>query len=180
MTIEELIRDCKKRKPEAQRQLYELYKDDLYVLCLKYCRNKEQAEDNLQDAFIEIFRVIKTYKNTGSFEAWMKRITINKAIDKYRKQKPFLLKEEVEPSVDEPVDEKFIQVDLDKLLGYIQDLPNQYRLVFNLYQLDDYSHKEIAGLLNITESTSKSNLHRAKSILQKKLTNAFESYEKQG
>ena len=178
MSLENLIKDCKKFKPKAQSELYEKYKDDLYVLCLKYCSNKAEAEDNLQDAFIEIFRSIKKYKNIGSFEAWMKRICINKAIDKYRKQKLFVLQEQFEIKEEHYINDKFLQIGLDKLLAHIQNLPNQYRLVFNLYQLDDYSHKDIAQLLNISESTSKSNLHRAKSILKKEITKAMESNHK--
>ena len=83
-----LIKACKKHNLKAQSQLYQIYKDDLFVLCLKYCKNREEAQDNLQDAFLDIFKNIKSYNGSGSFEGWMKRITIYKAIDKYKKKQP--------------------------------------------------------------------------------------------
>jgi len=128
-----------------------------------------EAEDNLHDTFIEIFSTIKNYKGKGSFEGWMKRIAINKAITKYKKTYDLV------PIKDNQTEEILIENDsdyysLDFILSKVQELPNQYRLVFNLYELDDYSHKEIAQMLDITESTSKSNLYRAKIILKEKLT----------
>ena len=86
MTLKQLIKACKKNNIQAQRDLYLKYKDDLYVLCLKYCKNVDEAQDNLQDSFIEIFKNIDKYNYDGSFEGWMKRITINKAIDKYKSE----------------------------------------------------------------------------------------------
>ena len=170
MDLERLIKRCKKQKLDAQSQLYQLYKDDLYILCLKYCHNKEEAQDNLQDAFIEIFQKIKTYKGIGSFEGWMKRITINKAIDKYKfKQEINFEINDAILSGDEITIENINTIPLGEILAQVQNLPSQYRLVFTMYELDNYSHKEIAELLNISESTSKSNLHRAKKILQTKI-----------
>lgn len=86
MKIEPLIKACKKNNIKAQGELYKTYKDTLFLLCLKYCKTTAEAEDNLQDSFITIFNTIKKYNNKGSFEGWMKRITINKAIDKYKKE----------------------------------------------------------------------------------------------
>ncbi len=171
MILTNLIKKCKRNNREAQSKLFELYKGKLFVLCLKYCRNYEEAEDNLQESFIAIFEGIKNYQNKGSFEGWMKRIVINKAIDRNRKIRHFDLPIKEEILGDSLVWESQIkEIDLNKLLSIIQNLPNQYRLVFNLYELDNYSHKEIAKLLNISESTSKSNLHRAKILLKQKLT----------
>lgn len=151
-----------------------MYKDDLYILCLKYCKNKEEAQDNLQDAFLDIFNHIKSFKGTGSFEGWMKRITINKAIDKYKKDSHLniiinndILEDQSHTLVETTVIDT---MPLEEILKHIQELPPRYRMVFNLFELDDYSHKDIAKLLNISENTSKSNLHRAKSILQTKMT----------
>lgn len=169
MKIEELIKLCLKNDRTAQNELFRKYKDTLFFISLKYCRNEVDAEDNLHDAFITIFQKIKTYKNIGSFEGWMKRITIYKAIDKYKVNKPVnieinndLLEEAVEIEED-------LEISLNEILELIQDLPDQYRLVFNLYQMDGFSHKEIASLLNISEGTSKSNYHRAKLILREKI-----------
>lgn len=169
MNTDHLIKGCKKNNLKAQEELYNLYKDVLFSLCLKYCKNREEAKDNLQDAFIEIFKSIKKYKNKGSFEGWLKRITINKAIDKYKKEAPLNVIINDDILRDTTIDSEDFTVPMHAILSSIQELPDRYRLVFNLYELDNYSHKEIAGLLKISESTSKSNLHRAKCILKKKL-----------
>ena len=171
LKTEDLIKQCIKNNRTAQNELFRKYKDTLFFTSLKYCRNQTDAEDNLHDAFITIFQKIKTYKNKGSFEGWMKRITIYKAIDKYKAEKPVtieinndLLEGAIEVEADKDAD-----ISLDELLQLIQELPDQYRMVFNLYQIDSFSHKEIASLLNIAEGTSKSNYHRAKLILREKL-----------
>jgi RNA polymerase sigma factor (sigma-70 family) len=177
LNLNELIKGCIKQNRKAQEELYHLYKKTLFVLSLKYCQNEAEAEDILHDVFIEIFVNIKKYNGKGSFEGWMKRITINKTIDRYKKT--FLLvplkddyKQETTVSEDE------LDYPLDEILALIQELPNQYRLVFCLYELDEYSHQEIAQMLSIAESTSKSNLHRAKLILKEKIKskNSFHNY----
>lgn len=171
MDLDKILKGCRRNSLKSQSQLYKTYKDDLYVLCLKYCKNKEEAQDNLQDAFMEIFKQIKTYKGTGSFEGWMKRITIHKAIDKFKKKKN-TINFEVKESIlkDTTIESDYLEeISLEEILGHIQSLPAQYQMVFNLYELDGYSHKEIATLLDISISTSKSNLHRAKSILKQKI-----------
>jgi RNA polymerase sigma factor (sigma-70 family) len=168
LNIESLIKACQKQNRKAQEELYHWYKNTLFVLSLKYCANEVEAEDNLHNAFIEIFTNISKYKDKGSFEGWMKRITINKAIDTYKKKKQlYPIKDDL--AEDTTVEETEVDLPLDYLLQLIQDLPHQYRIVFNLYELDDYSHKEIAELLSISEGTSKSNLHRAKIILKEKI-----------
>ncbi|TDP03785.1 RNA polymerase sigma factor [Flavobacterium sp. 245] len=168
MNLDQLIKGCIKQNRKAQEELYHVYKKTLYVLSLKYCSNEAEAEDNLHDAFIEIFSNIKNYKEKGSFEGWIKRITINKAITRY-KQSYVLTAIKDEYLQDEFINESEINLPLDTLLSFIQELPHQYRLVFSLYELDDFSHQEIASLLSISENTSKSNLHRAKQILKDKI-----------
>lgn len=170
MDLDKLISACKKQNLDAQSQLYLRYKDDLFLLCLKYCKNREEAQDNLQDVFIEIFSKIKTYKGSGSFEGWMKRIAINKAIDKYKKdnQMNVLINDNI--LSDHKIETSSIEsIPLNEILKHIQELPPSYRLVFNLYELDNYTHKEISEILDISINTSKSNLHRAKSILKTKI-----------
>ena len=154
---------------QAQAQVYQLYAGKLFALSLKYSRSKQDAEDVLQDSFLIIFNKIHQYKNKGSFEGWLKRIVINTALQKYRGNTPlYLIKEEITAYEEEVnIDESSINVDF--LLTLIQDLPNRYRLVFNLYVLDNFSHKEIAELLSISEGTSKSNLSRARQLLKNKL-----------
>ncbi|WP_062062372.1 RNA polymerase sigma factor [Aquimarina longa] len=178
MDTKTLIKKCQKNNRKAQSELFHLYKDILFALSLKYCKNYNEAEDNLQDSFIVIFKKIHQYSFKGSFEGWMKRILINNAIDKYKKA-PLLDRSFDENRIaNTDVDPEVLNIPLDKLLKYIQELPDRYRLVFNLYELDDYSHKEIARKLNISEGTSKSNLHRAKSILKTRIVSCNDCLKK--
>jgi len=150
-------------------------------LSLKYSRNQTDAEDVLQDAFITIFEKIHQYKNKGSFEGWLKRIVINTALQKYRDKSPLQLVStdyEIEKTREESVEIEKESLDVSELLKLIQQLPDRYRLVFNLYALDNYSHKEIAELLDISVGTSKSNLSRARVLLQKMLQENSKQYLK--
>ena len=168
MSIDQLIHNCKKQDIKAQEQLYRLYANKLFAVCLKYSNSHQQAEDNLQDGFIIIFDKIKQYQDKGSFEGWMKRIMINTTLQKYRKQTVFeIVNEEQlkEPEIE--IDDEIVSVDY--LLKIIQELPDRYRQVFNFYALDGYSHKEIAEMLDISVGTSKSNLSRARIILKEKI-----------
>ena len=154
----------------AQSEIYELYADVLFGVCLKYSRNHQDAEDTLQDSFLTIFDKIKQYNNNGSFEGWLKRITINTALQKYRKKTPLQLVNEVtEIEETTEIDFEYDNLDIDFLLNLIQQLPDKYRLVFNLYVLDSYSHNEISEMLNISVGTSKSNLSRARKKLKEEL-----------
>lgn len=170
MSLERLIENCKAHNTKAQGELYELFASKLFAICLKYSRNYAEAEDNLQDAFLIIFKKIEQYKNKGSFEGWIKRITINNILQRYRKDKVFEIINE-NTLEDLEVEENEDTVSIDYLLKIIQELPNRYRLVFNLYVLDGYSHKDIAKLLDINIGTSKSNLARARLILKQTIEN---------
>ena len=143
-------------------------------MCLKYAPNQMEAEDNLQDAFITIFQRIGQYQGKGSFEGWMKRIAINTVLQKYRQKRLYDLPADdlIEEKLDEDLDDGSATLPLPFLLSIIQELPERYRLVFNLYVLDGHTHKEIAELLGISDGTSKSNLARARQLLQQKI-NAF-------
>ena len=141
------------------------------MVCLKYSKNYEDAEDTLQDSFLTVFKKIDQYAHKGSFEGWIKRITIHTAIQKYRdKSRLQIVSEEniKEETEDEEVDPS-AEISVDFLLGLIQQLPDRYRLVFNLYVLDNFSHKEISSMLEISEGTSKSNLSRARQFLKKEV-----------
>ncbi len=169
MTEKQLIQACCKRDRKAQRILYESYKDSLFMTCCKYSRNDTEAEDVFHDVFLTILDKIKTYKGKGSFEGWMKRIAIFKSIDHYKSRIEIPM-EIQENQVIEPSNEVDLEsVSIDAILLAIQQLPDQYRIVFNLYQLDGFTHKEIASMLAIHEGTSKSNYHRAKALLRKSL-----------
>lgn len=172
MGLEKLISGCVQHNTQSQEQLYRLFAGKMYAVCLKYSRNNQEAQDNLHDGFIQIFDKIKQFKNKGSFEGWMKRIMINTALQKFRDKNTLnvIYNESADEEVNINVDED--EISLDFLLKLIQDLPNQYRIVFSLYVLDDYSHKEIAEQLNISEGTSKSNLSRARLILKDKILKA--------
>ena len=172
MTLEELITRCKNQDAKAQETLYREYSRILFGICLKYSPNRAEAEDSLQDAFITIFKRIEQFKGKGSFEGWMKRITVNTVLQKYRKKKTFDIPNEQQIE-DTDVEIEQTAIPLDFLLKIIQELPDRYRLVFNLYVMDGYSHKEIAEMLGISDGTSKSNLARARGILKTKV----ESYK---
>ncbi|WP_055436289.1 RNA polymerase sigma factor [Lacinutrix algicola] len=170
MSLDKLIHNCKINDAKAQSELYKLFSSKLFSLCLKYSRNYAEAEDNLQDAFITIFKKIGQYKNKGSFEGWLKRVTINTTLQCYRTQGVFdivnedLIEDEAITIEDED------NISIDYLLQIIQELPDRYRLVFNLYVMDGYSHQDVAEMLKITTGTSKSNLARARHILKDKIT----------
>lgn len=168
MSINQLILDCKKKDIKAQEQLFRQFSSKLFAVCLKYSRSYEEAQDNLQDGFLLIFDKINQFSFDGSFDGWAKRLMINNALQYYRKQS-FL-----ELVTDNIAEEQEIEIDdngisLDYLLKIIQELPDRYRLVFNLHTIDGYSHKEIAEMLQINIGTSKSNLSRAKLILKEKI-----------
>lgn len=168
MALNELIEKCKQEDIKAQGELYTLFSSKLYSVCLKYSRNATEAQDNLQDAFLTIFKNISQYKHKGSFEGWMKRIAVNTVLQKYRKERFFEIVNENQ--IEDPeVEIEENSFSLDFLLKLIQELPDRYRLVFNLYVLDDYSHQEVAEMLGITVGTSKSNLARARMILKNKI-----------
>ena len=135
-----------------------------------------QAEDNLHDSFITIFNKIKQYKGKGSFEGWLKRLTVNVCLQKYRKKNVLnVVTDEYPDKIEVELEEESLP--LRYLLQLIQELPDRYRLVFNLYVLDGYSHKEIAELLEISIGTSKSNLSRARLNLKEKIE-ANQNYKK--
>ena len=169
MSSNQLIKNCIKQDAQAQSQLYKQYASKLFSLCLKYSKNYAEAEDNLHDAFITIFNKIEQYNNKGSFEGWLKRITINTALQRYRKDVgvyDIINEDNIE---DVSVDFNDDDVSIEYLLEIIQELPDRYRLVFNLYVLDGYSHVEISELIHISTGTSKSNLSRARLILKEKI-----------
>ena len=168
MSLEILIEKCKKNETQAQSELYKLFSRRLFALCLKYSRNRVEAEDVLQDSFLTIFKKIEQYDNRGSFEGWVKRITINTALQRYRSQGMLNIVDESQIE-DVTIEADGFDLSIDFLLNCVQELPDRYRLVFNLYALDGYSHKEIASMLDISTGTTKSNLARARMILKDKI-----------
>jgi len=171
LDLDELIHKCKKGNRQAQAELYRRYSGILFGMCLKYSQNKTEAEDNLHDSFMTIFDKIDQFGFKGSFEGWIKRITVNTVLQKYRKDQHLnVISENHEDEVEVETDDS--DISLSTLLGYVQELPHKYRLTFNLYVLDGYSHKEISEMLGTSTGTSKSNLARAKAILRDRIEKA--------
>lgn len=169
MTLDELITQCKKQDATAQGELYKQYNRILFAICLRYSPNYAEAEDNLQDAFLTIFKKVEQYNGKGSFEGWMKRVTVNTVLQKYRKQRTFEIVDEGQIEDEAEVEIESEEIPLDFLLKIVQELPDRYRLVFSMYVMDGYQHKEIAEMLGISDGTSKSNLARARAILKNKI-----------
>ena len=168
MGLDELIKQCSNNDRKAQKEIYQLFAGKLFSICLKYSKNKQEAQDNFQDGFIVIFDKIGQFNFKGSFEGWLKRVMINTVLLKYRKKNVLnIVTEDIPDEVIVDVDDD--EVSLDFLLNLINELPDRYRLVFNLYALDGYAHKEISEMLQIAEGTSKSNLARARAILKQKI-----------
>lgn len=167
MILEKLISECQKNQPKAQEQLYQLFEKKFFGLCLKYSSSYADAQDNFQEGFLIIFRKINQYSGKGSFEGWAKRILINNALQKYKGVRFMEVLTDNIPDVDVEIDEE--ELSLDFLMQIIHELPDQYRIVFSLYVLDDYSHQEISEMLSISTGTTKSNLHRARLLLKEKI-----------
>jgi len=167
MDEEELIAACIRGNSVAQRQLYEKYARKMMGICLRYAGNRETAHDLLHDGFIRLFGKIATYKGEGSFEGWMRRLFINTALTYLRKKDALAQYSEysmTEESADYSVFEKLSE---EELVAHIAAMPTGFRTVFNLYAVEGFSHSEIAAMLNISESTSRSQYARARSHLQK-------------
>ncbi|MEX1382320.1 RNA polymerase sigma factor [Lutibacter sp.] len=168
MGLEKLIKQCANNDRKAQKEIYQLFAGKLFSICLKYSKNKQEAQDNFQDGFVTIFDKIGQFNFKGSFEGWIKRVMVNTILLKYRKKTVLsIVTEEIPDEVVVDIDDD--EISLDYLLNLIQELPERYRMVFNLYVLDGHSHKEIAKMLQIAEGTSKSNLARARGILKQKI-----------
>ncbi len=143
----------------------------MFGICLRYAASYDEAQDILQEGFVKVFTHLGSFRGKGSLEGWMKRIFLNTAIGKYRERVYHLNVEEAEvQSIGTHRNPEPDMLHLRDILGFVQELPVQYRLVFNLYAIEGYTHKEIANALNISESTSRSNLARARVLLKKKLS----------
>jgi len=146
----------------------------MYAVCLYYSKDKDDAEDLLHNGFIKVFQKIEQFKGSGPFEAWIRRVFMNTALELYRKKRIlYSINEDIDyPEYIEDAD-VVSQLSTDELIKLIQELPPAYQMVFNLYAIEGYSHKEISKMLDIAEGTSKSNLARARMNLQKKVINHF-------
>jgi RNA polymerase sigma-70 factor (ECF subfamily) len=169
VTEAELLNNCKKQHPASQKILYDRYAGKMLSVCMRYINDKDEAEDVLQEGFIKIFANIIHFRSEGSLEGWMRRIFVNTALSVLRsKQIRFsesidnhVAKHQVDPSV-------FDKISSQEIFEMIRTLPNGYKVVFNLFAIEGYSHKEIADMLNITESTSRTQFLKARNALKEK------------
>ncbi|MBL7840441.1 MAG: sigma-70 family RNA polymerase sigma factor [Cyclobacteriaceae bacterium] len=168
---QELIQGCRRGDRAAQKRLYDTFSPKMYALCCRYVKDSMEAEDVLVTAFTKILDKIDQYKSEGSFEGWIRRVVVNEALTWLRRNRNMYLELELEAADYEP-DYKSLSdhLEAEDLMTMINELPSGYRIVFNLYAIDGYSHKEIADQLGISENTSKSQLSRARACLQKLLT----------
>jgi RNA polymerase sigma-70 factor (ECF subfamily) len=169
-----LIKACSNGDNKAFRRIYEIHSGTMYSICLRYMNNEDEAKDALQEGFIKVFKNISKFKFTGSFEGWMKRIFVNSSIELIRKRKMHLDVSELN-SNELPLTAKIEtgSLDAEKMMTLVQQLPEGYRTVFNMFIVDGYSHKEISDYLEISESTSKTQLFKARKQLQEWLKDWF-------
>jgi len=173
--LDEIIKGCKAGKRAAQGKLYKLLSKKMFGVCLIYTKDYTAAEDVLQEGFVKVFSHIAQYQNTGSFEGWVRKIMVNTALERFRRQKLLYSDKEVEEYANDfSYDDIVSNISARDLLDIVQELTPQYRMVFSLYALEGYTHKEIADQLGISEGASKSNLSRARVILQHKVEKLFQ------
>ena len=176
---DQIIRGCMEGKRKAYSMLFETYAPVMLGVCMRYCKNRIDAEDVMQDGFIKVFGQIHKFRHEGSFEGWIKRIMINAAIDNYQSNLKHAFHEDVNemahsselaesPYADDDLPDE-MNIPYIKLMEMIQELPDGYRVVFNLFAIENFNHKEIATLLGISENTSKTQLLKARKALKRKI-----------
>ncbi len=171
MTKEELIHGCKKGKRKAQQALYEEFAPNVMGVCLRYAPTRTEADDIFQEVFVKIYKNIGKIREADALPGWIRRLAANTAIDYYHKSKKHLhhLDTQELQKEDTQYDDAITQLSTQELLGHVRQLPDGYRLVFNMYVIEGYSHREIAEQLQISEGTSKSQLARGKAWLRTRI-----------
>jgi len=170
--LEEVIKGCIKNKRKAQIELYRQYAPMMLAVCMRYVADKTEAEDILQDAFFKILKSVKKYSGKGHFENWMKKIVVNTAITYFHREKKHYYHDEIESVKDFELQFTLSpdkELDEQELYNLLQRMPEGYRIIFNMYAIEGYKHKEIADELGIEESTSKSQYLRAKNWIIKEM-----------
>jgi RNA polymerase sigma factor (sigma-70 family) len=172
MSDQQIIDLCARHDRKAQQELYDRYSRLLLGVCMRYAGDKAEAEDILQDAFLKIFFNIKEYSGSGSFAGWLRKVAVNTAITHYHKNLKFRHHVEIEEY--EVIETGVVSFEEDfytseELFKVLNELPTGYRMIFNLYAVEGYKHKEIAEMLGIDTNTSKSQYSRAKAVLRDKL-----------
>jgi RNA polymerase sigma factor (sigma-70 family) len=168
-----LVRCCQDNNPSAQKMLYNKYVSGMMLLCLRYIVDQEDAKEVLMDSFYNFYKHIGSfeYKGEGSVSAWLKKIVINQCLMHLRKRQPFFAhaKEIEQYDISDDGEDALSQLSVKEIIAVVHSLPDGYRAVFNLYVFEGKNHKEIGELLEISENTSKSQLHRARTMLKEKL-----------
>lgn len=173
LTEEKLIELCLAGDARAQRELYQRFAAKMWVVCLRFAKDRMTAEDILQEGFVRVFGKLEQYTFEGSFEGWIRRIMINTAINYYRKN---LMNASLELSFEDVFsnqatpEDAVAKLSAKELLDVVQELPEGYRIIFNLYAIDGYTHKEIGEIMGISESTSKTQYMRARVSLQERIS----------
>jgi len=165
-----LIAGCKRGEADARKKVYELYAPSMLSVCMRYVNNRETARDLLQDGFIKVYTKIDSYSGTGSFGGWIRRIFVTTALEYLRRNDTLRISTNIDDYndvVENAGASALERISADELLACIAALPNGFRTVFNLFAIEGYSHAEIAEMLNIKESTSRSQFIRARKVLQK-------------
>jgi RNA polymerase sigma factor (sigma-70 family) len=165
----DLIRGCMEGDRRMQKLLYDQFSSKMYAVCLRYMGNSDDAQDILQEGFIKVFRNLEKFRGDGSFEGWMRRIFVNTAIEQIRKRKTDLSLTEKEEVIELKAVSALDNINEKDLLQIVSELSPGYRTVFNMYVVEGFNHKEISETLGISEGTSKSQLARARMILQEKI-----------
>jgi len=172
--MEILIKGCKKNDRKSQKELYDRFSSAMYGLCIQYASNEEDARDILQEGFIKVFNKIEQVQNPQALPGWIRKVMINTALEKYRSHMALKRIDEISPEINAEVSNSaFENLTAGELVDLIHGLTPKYRMVFNLYAIEGYTHKEISEMLGISEGTSKSNLSRARAILQKRITTLY-------
>lgn len=171
----ELVIECLSNNAKAHEEFYKRYATKMYGVCLRFAKNKMEADDILQDGFIKAFANLKSFRNEGSLEGWVRRTVVNTAINHVKKFAKY--KKDLDIDTAEPIQNMagsvVNKISVDELLKLIKDLPLGYKMVFNLNVLEGYTHREIGALLDISENTSKSQLSRARHTLQRKVNEIY-------
>lgn len=175
MNEQELIRACQNRDNAAQHRLFDAYAGRLMTICRRYAASHQEAEDMLQEAFIRVFKHVGQYRGDGSFEGWLRRITVNTALQFLQKRKiEFVELDEIRFEPESQDHSAVSGLDAEDLMKLIARLPDGYRTVFNLFAIEGYSHEEISAMLHIQTASSRSQLSKARALLREKINSLQE------
>ncbi|HEY0056193.1 MAG TPA: RNA polymerase sigma factor [Pedobacter sp.] len=177
LSVDDLLDGCKREERRTQELLYKLLASRMLGVCMRYAKDRFEAEDILQVGFVKVFRKVGEFRGDGSFEGWIRRIMVNTAIESYRKNQRMMNVVDIDEVFDAPqITFDMNGLEVKDLMNLIQSLSAGYKLVFNLYAIEGYSHKEIASQLGISEGASKSQLSRARAILKEKIKNLEDDF----